>query len=129
MMEIEVSREQGRVPVSVLRLKGALISEEELQQRAKEEYDAGARYMLLDLSDVPYMASAGLRALHFIYSLLRPSGDAAEARKGLVEGTYTSRHLKLLKPSKHAQEALQVAGYDMFIESFQDRAQAIASFS
>ena len=128
-MEIEVIREQGKVPVSVLRIKGALISEEELQQRAQEEYNAGARYMLLDLSDVPYMASAGLRALHFIYSLLRQPGDAAEVHKGLAEGTYTSRHLKLLNPSQHALEALRVAGYDMFIEIFQDRNKAIASFA
>jgi hypothetical protein len=126
-MEIEVEHEQGRVPVTVLRLKGPFVSEVEVEAQAKQEYDAGARYLLLDLSAVPYMATAGLRALHTLYRMLRTEADV-EAQKGLAAGTYTSPYLKLLKPSKHAAEALRVAGYDMFIEIFDDPQKAIASF-
>jgi anti-anti-sigma factor len=124
-MEIEVAYEQGRVPVTVLRLRGPLVSEDELQSRAQQEYAAGARNFLIDLSGVPYMATAGLRALHSIYTMVRTESGAGTSQSA---GTRTSPHLKLLQPSRHVAEALQVAGYTMFIEVLQDRQAAINSF-
>jgi 2-iminoacetate synthase ThiH len=130
-MEISVSEAQGRVPVTVFRLKGPVTTNSELEQQAQAAYDAGARNILLDLAEVPYMATSGLRALHFIYTLLR-SDDSSESdaavRTGIAAGTYTSPHLKLLKPTNHVLEALKVAGYDMFLEIHSDMKKAIASF-
>lgn len=126
-MEIKVAYEQGRVPVAVFQLTGPLVSEEELETRAQQEYTAGARNFLIDLSGVPYMATAGLRALHSIYAMVRPEAGV-DVSRGLAAGTYTARHLKLLKPSRHVSEALEVAGYTMFIEVLQDRTAAINSF-
>ncbi len=130
-MKISVSHEQGRVPVTVFHIDGNLTSEEELQDLATQAYEAGTRNILLDLTDVPFMASAGLRALHYIYTLLRT--DAAEesagaVRKGIASGTWTSPHLKLLKPNRNVLEVLRTTGYDMFLEILTDRKQAIASF-
>lgn len=130
-MEIDVSQDEGRVPVTVFRLKGDLAGEEPLQSQAQEAYAAGARYLLLDLSKVPYITSAGLRAIHFIFDLMR--GDAPEesdevVRRGIATGDYTSGHLKLLKPSKNAKKALSLAGYDMFLEIHKNYGKAIASF-
>jgi hypothetical protein len=130
-MEITVSQAQGRVPVTILHVSGALTSSEELEQRAREAFDAGATDLLVDLTNVPYIATAGLRALHNIYTLLRtdsPAESDAAVSVGIRAGTFSSPHLKLLKPSAHAMEALRVAGYDMFLEIHQDLQRAVASF-
>ena len=130
-MEIVVSQEHGRVPVTVFHLKGDLNWEEPLQSWAKEAYTEGTRNLLLDLTEVPYISSAGLRALHYIFMLLRTDapGESDEAMKqGIAAGTFRSPHLKLLKPSKNAMKSLNIAGYDMFLEIHQHLKDAIASF-
>ena len=130
-MQIDVSQESAAVPVTVLRPSGAIRSEEGLELVAQQEIEAGARHILVDLSDVPYMATSGLRALHSIYESLRqvaPDATDDAVRKGISAGSYYSPHLKLLKPSKNTMETLRTAGYDMFLEIFQDRKKALASF-
>jgi hypothetical protein len=130
-VEISVSQEQGRVPVTVFRIKGPITTNEELEKYAEDAFNDGTKNLLLDLSDVPYMATSGLRALHNIYSLLRTeaASESDEAvRVGIASGTFVSPHLKLLKPSQHVLEALKVAGYDMFLEIHRDYKRAIASF-
>ena len=130
-MEVTVSQEQGRVPVTVFRITGAVTDNQELEARAQGAYDSGARNILLDLAEVPYMATAGLRALHAIFTLLRadtPEESDAATRAGIAAGTFMSPHLKLLKPTPHVQEVLKAAGYDMFLEMHRDLRQAVASF-
>lgn len=131
-MTISIWHEHTRVPVTVLRVKGEVRSETELQAKAKEVFDAGTRNILLDLTDVLYMTSAGLRALHAIYTLLRtdaPNESDAAVRRGIAAGTFTSPHLKLLNPSKHVLEVLKLAGYDMFLEIHHDFRRAVDSFA
>jgi anti-anti-sigma factor len=130
-MEIAVSQAQGRVPVTVFRLKGDLANEQPLESTARQAYESGTRYLLLDLSDVPFISSAGLRALHVIYTMLRQKqGEESDraVQEGIRAGTYRSPHLKLLKPSRNARRALSVAGYDMFLEIHEEYNQAIAAF-
>ncbi|MEJ2264051.1 MAG: STAS domain-containing protein [Anaerolineales bacterium] len=130
-MQISVSQEEARVPVTVFRLEGELTSDVELQTAAQEAFEAGARNILLDLKNVPYMSSAGLRAIHSIFMMLR-SDSPAESDKamtaGIAAGTFTSPHLKLLSPTQHVHEVLKTAGYDMFLEIHQDQKRALASF-
>lgn len=130
-MEISVSREQGRVPVTVFHIKGDITQADELEKLAEDAFEQGDRYLLLDLREVPFIGSWGLRTLHVIYMLLR--SDASDekdevVRPGLRDGTYKSRHLKLLKPSETVMKALSLAGYDMFLEIYDDLKEAVASF-
>jgi anti-anti-sigma factor len=125
-MEITVSQAQGKAPVTVLHLKGAVTEEEQLEARAQEAYAGGARNFLIDLSEVPYMSSSGLRALHALYMMVR--GEGAGESEGIRRGTYTSPHLKLLKPNKDVLEVLKTAGYDMFLEIYKDEKTALSSF-
>ena len=130
-MEINVSQHQGRVPVAVFQITGPVTDNEELERRAEEVTNAGTPNILLDLSGVPYMATAGLRALHTIYTMLRtdaPEESDEAARKGIAAGTFMSPHLKLLKPTPHVLEVLRASGYDMFLEIHKDLKQALASF-
>lgn len=130
-MDISVWYEQARVPVAVVRVNGNLTSNTELETTAQELYDRGTRNILLDLSNVPYMASAGLRALHSIYTLLRtdePNESADVVNRGIAAGTYASPHFKLLNPSKNVLEVLKMAGYDMFLEIHHHFQRAVDSF-
>ena len=63
-MNIVVSQEQGSVPVTVFQLEGELGagSYEQLQDQAQEAFDEGTRNLLLDLTDVTFISSAGFRA-------------------------------------------------------------------
>lgn len=130
-MQISISEENGATPVTVLKLEGDLASEEPLETVAREAFDRGARNMLIDLSGVPYISSAGLRALHVVYMMLRDAdpADGAAAARGIARGTYKSPHLKLYKPSKNANKALGVAGYDMFLDSYDNYQKALDSFA
>lgn len=132
-MEIRVTQEQGRVPITVLHITGDVnaASADRFQAQARQAYDAGARNMLIDLSQVLLLSSAGLRALHIIFNMLRrdsPEESDAVIRKGLTDGTFKSPHLKLLNPNKNVSQTLRTAGFDMFLEIHDDLQKAIVSF-
>ncbi len=132
-MNIAVSQQPGRVPVTVFRITGEINTNtyEQLQEQARQAFTAGTRNLLLDLSEVPYVSSAGIRALNNIFNLLRTEapGESAEAMsKGLRDGTFKSPHLKLLNPSDMVVKTLNMAGVDMFLEIHSDFDAAIASF-
>ena len=69
-MEIKVTEEQGHVPVTVFQLEGDLASDsyEQLQTRAQQAIAGGTCYLLLDMTKVPYMSSAGIRAIYQIFT-------------------------------------------------------------
>jgi anti-anti-sigma factor len=132
-MEIVVSEEKARVPVTVFRVKGQLTAETEgqLVQQAQDAYSAGMRDLLLDLGKVSFLSSAGLRAIHQIFLLLRENSSGANdevVRAGIRKGTYHSPHLKLLNPSSDVSNVLKTAGFDMFLDIYANRRKALASF-
>ena len=128
-MDITSWRENGPTPITILQLKGDLVADEALATRATAAFNDGARNLVLDLSHVPYISSAGLRAIHTLYMLLRDADEAATASQGVARGTYRSAHLKLVKPSKNALKALSTAGYDMFLEIHDTVPAAVHSFA
>lgn len=130
-MEIASWHETGAVPVTILQVKGDLTANEPLESRARAAVLDGTRDIVLDLSHVPYISSAGLRAIHSAYMLLRSAdpADAAAATQGITTGAYKSPHLKLVRPSKNAMRALSTTGYDMFLEIHDTIASAVQSFS
>lgn len=134
-MEIKVSTENGRVPVTVLHVDGNIDSAtyQTFQSKVNELIKDGAQYILVDLSHAPYVSSAGFRALHQIFNDLRarhPTSNLSEeeVKKGIRAGTYKSPHLKLLNLSKETKTTFEMSGFDMFIETYDDRKKAIASF-
>jgi anti-anti-sigma factor len=134
-MEIKVSTENGRVPVTVLHVDGNIDSStyEQFQSRAKQLIDQGSRYILVDLSHAPFVSSAGLRALHSLFNELRTRNPEAnlndeQIKKGISAGTYKSPHLKLLNLSPETKTAFETSGFDMYIDTFTDKNKAIASF-
>lgn len=132
-MEIATSQYHGRVPVTVFQLKGDLDANtyEQLETRAREAYAAGMRDLVLDLAGVPYLSTAGVRAINSLFNLLRteaPSESDSAVRQGLQDGTFKSPHLKLLNPTPRVTDVLNMAGVDMFLEIHSDLGVAVASF-
>ena len=134
-MEIKVSTESGRVPITILHVDGNIDAStyDQFQSTAKKLIDEGARYLLVDLSHAPFVSSAGLRALHTLFTELRTRNPEAnlsddQVKKGISAGTYKSPHLKLLNLSPATKTAFETSGFDMYIDTFTDRNAAIASF-
>ncbi len=132
-MELKIVTEKARVPVTVVHVDGDIdsASYEAFLAGVEQAIDAGARYILVDLSNVPFVSSAGLRAFNIIFNRLRPlSPDVSdeEMRKGINAGTYQSPHLKLLNPSRATETTLESSGFSMFIQSFRDPHKALAAF-
>lgn len=134
-METQVSTENGKVPVTVIQVQGSLDSStyNAFQSEVNGLIDNGARYILMDLSKTEFISSAGFRAFNNIFNKLRtlnPDTNISdkEMKEGISAGTYKSPHLKLLNLSENSKTAFELAGFDLFLESFTDKKTAIASF-
>jgi anti-anti-sigma regulatory factor len=129
-MEITVSQTNGRIPVTIFHLHGDLVEEEPLRSQAAQAVTNGSQAILLDLKDVPYISSAGLRAIQHVFELLQESSsvDKEVMLRGISAGTFSSPNLKLLNPTKNAGKALSVSGYDMFLKVYTNADEAIRSF-
>ncbi len=132
-MDITVSQEQGRVPVTILHVSGQTdsTSANELEKKAMDVIDAGARHLVLDLSKVPYLSSAGLRVLQEVFNKLREvsTGESdKEMYRRINDGSFTSPHLKLLNPTKEVMEVLKMSGFDMLVSIEKDLKTAVAAF-
>lgn len=132
-LEITVSQEHGRVPVTVFRVKGRanLGTAEQLQAKAREAVEAGTRALLLDLTEVLSVTSVGLQAIQHIYKLLHAASPEARdeaTRQGKTEGITKSPHLKLLNPSPDVLRVLRIAGFETFLEIHDNLKDAVASF-
>ena len=136
-MNISVSQAEGRVPVTVLKLDGQLDGQnfQELIAKAQELHGAGARDFLLDLSDLTYISSAGLVALHSVALLARgeeipdvDGGWSAYRSMGRTSEAGVQKHVKLLNPRNEIMGVLDMVGFSSVFEIFTDREEAIKSF-
>jgi anti-anti-sigma regulatory factor len=100
-----------------------------LEQKASQAYEQGMRYLLIDLSGVDSMSSAGLRSVLVISRMLASDRADQSADEGTRENkTAKSPYLKLLNPQPGILRVLNIAGFDEFVEIYEDKTQAINSF-
>lgn len=136
-MNISVTKETGRVDVTVLGVEGQLDGQsyQDLIVKARELFDAGARDFVLDLSDLTYISSAGLVALHSIALMLKGEempdtehGWSAYRSMGRGSEAGLQTHIKLLNPRDEVRNVLEMVGFDRVFETFTDRREAVNSF-
>ena len=136
-MNISVSQTQGKVPVSVVKVDGQLDGQnyQELIAKAQELYNSGARDFLIDLSDLTYISSAGLVALHSVALLAKGEdlpdtehGWAAYRSMGRTSTAGVQTHVKLLSPREEVKNVLDMVGFTNVFEIFTDRDEALKSF-
>jgi len=135
-MDITASQKQGKVPVTILHLSGALdsASHEQLIHRAKLVYQEGARDLLLDMSGLTFISSAGITALHKTallfrgVRLLEEEGWESLRSVDRDRDSGVQKHVKLLNPQREVERVLEVVGFKAFFEIHTDLEQAVASF-
>ena len=135
-MEITVSQHEGATPVAVIQLQGAL-NGKKLVAEAQKLYDAGTRNLVLDMTELTFISSAGLSALHHIALMYRGEAQSTfkedrssihAMRKESDSGFQFQEHVKLLNPSEAIKDVLDIVGFQAFFEIFTDFEEAIASF-
>jgi anti-anti-sigma regulatory factor len=136
-MQITVSTQQGRVPVTVMHLEGDLDASNytDAIYKAQELYNDGARDLILDLGKVPYISSAGLMAVHSIALIF--SGEQAVGREGerpsfravdMQRDRMARQHVKLLNPQPQVEKVLEMVGLKQFFQIFAGLQSAVNSF-
>ncbi|HVF25308.1 MAG TPA: STAS domain-containing protein [Anaerolineales bacterium] len=118
-LNIASEERQADVPVTVFRLRGWLDaqSEEQLLQDARIAYDGGARYLLLDMSDLDTLTSAGMRAIQKVYQIFTPKEDQ-----------FKVAHLKLCNAPPQIYNVLGITGFLHNIPMYASLEDALESF-
>jgi anti-anti-sigma regulatory factor len=136
-MPVTTEQVQGSVPVTVLEVHGDLDYSNYLDviERAREAHGAGARHLVIDLSNVPYMGSSGLFALHSVALLMMgqtpPDPESGWDSYHALDRTLSSGihpQVKLVGPQPPVDRVLERTGMKRFFEIHPDRAAAVASF-
>ena len=137
-MLTRVERVEAGVPVTVMALDGELDASNYLRlvDDVRELYDAGTRNLVLDLTDLSFIASSGLVALFSVVRVMNgeepPDPEYGwrafhEVSRGVEEGeVQTAVQLCGAQPS--VAEVLERTGLDRLFRSHPDRETALAAF-
>ncbi|HEX2696856.1 MAG TPA: STAS domain-containing protein [Anaerolineales bacterium] len=110
---------QGKNPVSVIHLAGWLdvMSEGKLVEAIQKEKANGAKFVLLELSEMDTITSAGIRAMQRAYQILTPKDEP-----------YKVAHLKLCNAPAQIYQVLGITGFLANVPMFESMQDAIDSF-
>lgn len=136
-MEVTISQARGRVPVTVLCPHGDLDASNyrDLIMVAQEVIVGGGQYIVLDLSDTPYLSSSGLVALQSIAAMLRGE-DPADLESGwsalhMIDRdreTGLQYNLRIANPQPRVEKVFDMVGFKRFLAIDSDLDTAVASF-
>ena len=128
-LTITTSQIQGDVSATVIHLQGHLhgATEQNLLDRARQAYEDGARYLLLDMSGLDVLSSAGLRAIQNIFKLFTPDDDVDVMRQHGDE-PYKSPYLKIVCSKPEIYYILNITGFLQNILIYNNISDATNSF-
>jgi anti-anti-sigma factor len=118
-LKITKEQVQGSVHVTVLHLRGWLDaqSEELLLASARDSYNEGSRFLLIDLAEVDTLTSAGMRAMQKVYKLYTPT-----------EEQFKVARVKLCNAPPQVYHVLGITGFLQSIPNYETQQAAIDSF-
>jgi anti-anti-sigma regulatory factor len=136
-MQISFFTQQGNVPVTVMQLTGNIdaSSYTDVINNAQQAFDEGSRNLLIDLSNVPYVSSAGLMSLHTIVRIF--AGNSVQPKDGgrpsfrainKEQDNPIRAHVKLLSPQPAVEQVLEMVGLKLFFDIHTDLEAAVNSF-
>lgn len=136
-MQISLFKQQGNASVTVLQLVGDVDSSTytDVIDKAQQAFDEGARNLLIDLSQVPYVSSAGLMSLHTVVKIF--AGHSVQPKDGgrpsfrsinREQDAPARAHVKLLNPQPAVEQVLEMVGLKLFFETYTDLEAALNSF-
>jgi anti-anti-sigma regulatory factor len=117
--------------IAIIRLRGA-INVNGFTAEAQKLYDAGTRNLLVDMCELTFLSSAGIRALQATARMYSADGGskAAQGQSG-EKGSGAPRsqvRVKLFNPSEDVRAVLEMVGLKGYFEVFTDLDAAMASF-
>ena len=118
-LKISSEQVQADVPVTVFHLRGWLDAQSEAQflEAASEAYEAGVRYLLVNMSELDTLTSAGMRALQKVFQIYTPR-----------EEPFKVAHLKLCSAPPQIYNILGITGFLQNIPMYESEQTAIESF-
>jgi len=131
-MEINVSIEQGKEPIAVMKIIGDINATNfmEVVDKAQETFGNPSRNLIMDLSEVSSISSTGQVAIHkvaLIYSGV-PQNVGEGENPDFTHSSEARKYVKLLNPQPEVDAALTKAGMKLFFKVFKDLDSAIKSF-
>lgn len=134
-MEITVSFHQANEPVALMNIKGNVDASNYIKivNKAQEIYNNPVRNLILDLSEVPFISSAGLVAIHKI-ALIYSGGkqeveqEGKETRPDFTHNANARKRVKLLNPQPDVDKTLETTGLKLFFKVFDNLDTALKSF-
>lgn len=125
---LTITKEEGRV--TILRLHGILnaATEQSLMRAAEQTYAAGSRFLLIDLSGISMVTSAGLQALEKIYRMFTPHHEVGEWSAAHPGEVFKSQNFKLGGASPQVHSILSIAGFLHHIPMYSNLQEAHNSF-
>ena len=136
-MNISTVQVQGKIPVTIVKLDGQLDGQtyQQLINKGREAYTAGWHDFLIDMTDLTYISSAGLVALHSLALLVKgeelpdtEAGWSAYRSMGKTSGSGKQVHIKLLNPRPEVKSVLDMVGFNAVFDIFADQEEAVKSF-
>ena len=126
---LEITKTEGRV--TTLHFDGSLDRQTEdlAIKSARTAKDAGARFLLIDLSGVDVITSAGLHALHVIFKIFTPHEEVESWKKENAEIVFNSPYFKLCGAPPQIQYVLSITGFLQNIAIYSTLQEALDSFS
>jgi anti-anti-sigma factor len=118
-LKITTEQMQTSVPVIVFRIGGWLDAQSEPQflEAARLAYDGGARYLLVEMSDLDTLTSAGMRALQKVYQIFTPKEEQPKVA-----------HLKLCSAPPQIYNVLGITGFLQNIPMYESVGAALETF-
>jgi anti-anti-sigma regulatory factor len=136
-MKLRIEAIEGPVQTNVMGLEGEVDASnfQQVIAEAQKLYNGGTLHLLIDLSELEFMSSSGLVALHSIAKIFRGEkppdleyGWAAIHGMGEdIEGRIEP-NVKLINPQPKIASTLQKTGMDQFFEIHANSDSALASF-
>lgn len=137
-MEILTSTVPASPTIAILDLDGELDASNYLDviEKVRGLYHDGTRHLVIDLSDLTFLSSSGLVALHSAALVMRgdepPSPElgwsAFHAIASDVEQGFESC-CKLVNPHGRVRRSLEMTGFSSFLEIFDSTNAAVDSFT
>ncbi len=132
-MNINTYKHNENPTVGVLDLDGELDASNytDAIEAAKQLFQAGTRKLVIDLSKVPFMSSAGLMAIHTITLLFRGEADARESGFRAIDPArdqIAQANVKIIQPQPQVDRVFDTVGLKRFFQFYADVDAAVKSF-
>jgi len=127
-MSITTQQVPGNEMVTVIGIEGTLDASNyrAVMQAAQDAHNTGAKFLIIDLSEVNFMSSSGLVALHSMALMMRDV-EAAGSEGEIIPDSGKQKRVKLLKPQSKVRDVLNTTGFIELYEIYDDLEAAINS--